>query len=144
MELWLGRAEHKPSAFADEQVRRRLWREHRDRLLGWWGRDGRRPQAWWQYDSPIPYPGYDVERSTLFAANLLAEAECAALLKFWRAQFERLMDPNFGDVAACEKHIEYCDMPRSLLAQWANEYLQRKHKKEEPGAEAATSGSVSV
>jgi hypothetical protein len=62
-ELWLGPADHQPSAFASEEQRRELWFRHRDRLMGWWGRGGRRPQAWWQFDSPIPYPGYDHERS---------------------------------------------------------------------------------
>jgi hypothetical protein len=45
------------------------------------------------------------------------------------------MNPDFGDMTACEAHIEWCDMPRSLLAQWANEYLR---KKAEPEAGFAT------
>jgi hypothetical protein len=137
MELWLG-APAAGSSFTSEEERHRLWLEHRDRLLGYWGQNGRRPQAWWQYDSPIPYPGYDHERSTLYTANLLAEDERAELLKFWREQFERrLLDPNVS-VDACEAHIEWCDIPRPLLAQWANEYLR---KKAEPQAEAAVQGS---
>jgi hypothetical protein len=69
---------------------------------------------------------------------LLAEDERAELLKFWREQFERrLLDPNVS-VDACEAHIEWCDIPRPLLAQWANEYLR---KKAEPQAEAAVQGS---
>jgi hypothetical protein len=96
--------------------------------MGWWAGGGTRPQAWWEFDSPIPFPGPDRERSTLYAANLLAENERAELLKFWREQFEqRLLDPNVS-LDACEAHIEWCDMPRSLLAKWANEYLRKKEK----------------
>jgi hypothetical protein len=140
MELWLGPS-HNGSSFTNKEERRRLWLEHRDRLLGYWGQNGRRPQAWWEFDSPIPYPGYDVERSTLYAENLLAEGERAELLKYWRQQFEqRLLDPNVS-LDVCERHIESCDIPRPLLAQWANEYLR---KKAEPEAETAVQGSDSV
>jgi len=137
-ELWLGCAEHRPSTFANEEQRRELWFRHRDRLLGWWGQHGRRPQACWEFESSIPFPGPDLERSTLYAAGLLAEGERAELLKYWRQQFDRLFDPSFGDMVRCEAHIEWCDLPRSLLAQWANEVLR---KKAEPEAETAVQGS---
>jgi hypothetical protein len=88
MELWLG-APDAGSSFSSEAERRRLWHEHRDRLMQYWGCHGHRPQSWWQYDSPIPFPGPDRERSTLYAANLLAEGERAELLTYWREQFER-------------------------------------------------------
>jgi hypothetical protein len=55
MELWLGPSHHGP-AFASEEERRRLWNEHRDRLLRLFGQDGRRPMAWWKYESPVPFP----------------------------------------------------------------------------------------
>jgi len=66
MEFWLGPSDSSRSSFTGEEERRRLWLEHRDRLLGYWGRHGRRPQAWWEFDSPIPFPGPDVNaaRST--------------------------------------------------------------------------------
>jgi hypothetical protein len=83
MELWLGPSHH-GSAFASEEERRRLWTEHRERLMRWWGQDGHRPQAWWRYESPIPFPGYARERSTLFAAELLTKSERAALKTMWR------------------------------------------------------------
>jgi hypothetical protein len=139
MELWLG-AGHRGSAFSSEDERREAWFQHRDRLMAMWGAHGRRPLAWWLY-SGRDYPGYDLERSTLFEAGLLAETERAELLQYWREQFERLMDPNFGDVAACEQHIKWCDMPRSLLAEWANEYL-RKKMAEPHQTEAAVQGST--
>src|SRR5215468_12791341 len=77
MDLWLGpdpRSGYEP-AFASDEQRRVLWTYHRDRLMGLFGRRGRRPHAWWKYDSPIPYPGYDREQSTLYEAGLLSEQE---------------------------------------------------------------------
>jgi hypothetical protein len=55
MELWLG-ASHHGSAFASEEERRRLWTEHRERLMRWWGQGGHRPQAWWCTKAPFPSP----------------------------------------------------------------------------------------
>jgi hypothetical protein len=126
MELWLG-AGHRSSTFGSEDERREAWTQHRDRLMELWGKGGRRPLAWWLFEAgELDYPGYDLERSTLFTAGLLAEAERAELLEYWRREFERLMDPNFGDMAACEAHIEWCDMPRELLTQWASDFLRKK------------------
>ena len=34
---------------------------------------GQRPQAWWDYESPIPYPGRDYAGAALFEAGLLSE-----------------------------------------------------------------------
>jgi hypothetical protein len=70
MDLWLGPSHHDP-AFASEEERRRLWCEHRECLMGYWANDGHRPQAWWKYDSPIPFPGPARERSTLYEHGLI-------------------------------------------------------------------------
>jgi hypothetical protein len=56
MELWLG-PNHHGSVFTNNDTRRRAWDEHREQVMRWWGTDGHRPQAWWKYDSPIPFPG---------------------------------------------------------------------------------------
>jgi hypothetical protein len=137
-ELWLG-AGAGGSVFANEDERRATWIRHKARVMELWGKGGRRPIAWWLYEAgELDYPGYDLERSTLYAAGLLAEGERVELLAYWRREFDRLMDPNFGDTDACEQHIRWCDLPRQLLGQWANEYLR---KKVEPEAEAAATGS---
>jgi hypothetical protein len=78
MELWLGRSRH-GSAFRDDEQRRALWFEHRDRLMGYWGNNGRRPQAWWKFEAPFKYPGFNRERSALWEGNLLGAAEARAL-----------------------------------------------------------------
>jgi hypothetical protein len=128
MELWLGPSHH-GSTFASEEEGARLWAAHRERLLSWWGTDGRRPQAWWRYDAPnIPYPGYARERSTLYEHGLLGEAEARALVADWKVEFERASQPDFfftagpGEIlhgeAARQKHFAWADIPSALVQQW--------------------------
>jgi hypothetical protein len=128
MDLWLGPSYH-GSAFSTDQERRRLWAAHRERIMEYWGQDGRRPQAWWRYDAPhIPYPGYARERSALFEAGLLTKSEAKALTAEWRAEFQRASQPNFffttapGEIlqgeAARQKHFAWADIPTALVQQW--------------------------
>jgi hypothetical protein len=127
MELWLGPSHH-GSAFASDDERRCLWVANRDLLMRRWGQDGRRPQAFWKYDSPIPFPGPARERSTLYEHGLLGAAEARALVADWRAEFKRAMQPNFFYIArpgeiyqgavARQKHFAWADIPRALLQQW--------------------------
>jgi hypothetical protein len=96
--------------------------------LRWWGQDGHRPQAWWRYESPIPYPGHTRERSALFTAGLLSKREVAALTAEWRAEFDRASKPDFVYVAgpgeiyqgalARQKLFAWADIPSALLRQW--------------------------
>jgi hypothetical protein len=127
MELWLGPSHHGP-AFASEEERRRLWNEHRDRLLRLFGQDGRRPMAWWKYESPVPFPGLRRQRSTLYEHGLLDEAEARALVADWKVEFERASQPDFfftagpgeilhGEVAR-QKHFAWADIPSALVQQW--------------------------
>jgi hypothetical protein len=127
MELWLG-VSHQGSTFTSARDCRRLWEAHRKRLLDRWGDEGRRPQAWWKFDSPIPYPGYARERSTLYERGLLGEAEARALVADWKVEFERASQPAFfftaapGEIlqgeAARQKHFEWADSPQTLLQQF--------------------------
>jgi hypothetical protein len=126
-ELWLGPC-RSGSSFASEKERRRLWAAHRERIMEYWGRDGRRPLAWWKYESPIPYPGYARERSALFEAGLLTKSEVKALTADWRIEFNRASQPNFffttapGEIlqgeAARQKHFAWADIPSALVEQW--------------------------
>ena len=77
-----------------------MWQRHRDRLMGLFGSHGRRPLAWWRYDSPIPYPGYDREQSTLYEAGLIEAAERDELVAEWRSEFERAQAPGFSFTAS--------------------------------------------
>jgi hypothetical protein len=94
------------------------------------GSNGHRPLAWWRYEAPFPYPGYDSEQSTLYEADLLAETERAELVAFWREQFDRASDPNFfftgrGEIlrgeAAHRAHCRWADIPPSLIEAWSAE-----------------------
>jgi hypothetical protein len=114
--------------FASARDCRRLWEAHRKRLLDRWGDEGRRPQAWWKFDTSIPYPGYARERSTLWAAGLLGKQERHALEAYWREEFARAWQPGFAAVsapgeiyhgeAARQKHFAWADIPSALVQQW--------------------------
>ena len=133
MDLWLGSGPHgDPQQFTSGETRRAAWLLHRDRLAGVLpSAPGRRAQAWWQYDSPIPWPGCDRERSALYAAGLLGEEEKAALEAEWRREFERGCDPDFvlclgpdehlTDAVARRAHYRWADIPRQLVRQWTAE-----------------------
>jgi hypothetical protein len=126
-ELWLG-SSHRGSAFASDEERRRLWVENRDLLMRRWANAGTRPQAFWKYDSPIPFPGPARERSTLWAAGLLGKQEMRALEVYWREEFKRAMQPDFmyvvgpGEIyqgaIAREKYFAWADIPSALVQQW--------------------------
>jgi hypothetical protein len=127
MELWLGPSHH-GSSFASEEERRRLWNEHRDRLMRWFGQDGCRPMAWWKYESPVPFPGLNLQRSTLYEHGLLGEAEARALVADWRTEFVCACEPDFAYVAgpgeiyqgatARQRHFTWADIPSALVEQW--------------------------
>jgi hypothetical protein len=122
MELWLG--SQRGSAFSDDDQRRKMWVQHRDRLMQLFANDGRRPQAWWRYESPVPWPGFNQERSTLLASGLLGKAEARALEQSWREEFDRSLASGFSfrDLTGWDAHIAYLvfhDVPAELAEQWA-------------------------
>jgi hypothetical protein len=124
MELWLGPSPRIGSTFSDDEQRRQLWVENRIRLMQLFAHNGRRPLAWWRYESPIPWPGFNLERSTLWTANLLGTAEKRELEKHWREEFNRSMEPGFNylGLTSREAHIAalvHCDCPVVLAEQWA-------------------------
>jgi hypothetical protein len=129
MELWLSNA-GKTSAFTDDNERRRAWFRHRTRLSELFASPGRRMWAWWRFESKIKYPGFNLERSTLWEANLLKPAERVELEREWRTEFDRSLQPNFafhdhgkiltgwqGHIA----HLVFCDIPAPLAQQWADD-----------------------
>jgi hypothetical protein len=145
-------------AFRTEEEHRQAWARHRDRILASY-RHGRRPMAWWSFESPIRYPGYEHQQSVLFAAGLLTEQERAELIAWWREQYERAWSPNFfccegpgrffNGAVGRRKHYRWADIPASLLREW-NAARRRQARtirglattsqKEEPQAEAAAQG----
>jgi hypothetical protein len=84
------------------------------------GKLGRRPLAWWEFDAP---PGLryddDHERSVLWRAGVLGGDEKQELEAEWRREFER----SFGrlDAKARRRHFRIADIPRELVAAWTAE-----------------------
>jgi hypothetical protein len=123
MELWLGPSRH-GSAFANDEQRRSAWLEQRDRLMELFAHNGRRPQAWWRFEAPFKYPGFNLERSTLWAAGLLGAAEARELERSWREEFDCSVMPGFvfQGLSGWEGHISYLvfhDVPAALAERWA-------------------------
>jgi len=132
MELRLGPSPYLPPSFDSSEHARAAWFRHREQLMEQRGRPGRRPVAWWAFEAPIGYPGYNRERSTLYGAGLLAEGEREELLRYWREQFDRAHDPNFfhcggpGKIlhgaAARREHYRWADIPPALVEAWSAEH----------------------
>lgn len=117
MALWLGEGPlDDPQPFASPAARKAAWLRHRHRLIGTLpSSPGRRPLAWWQYDAPIRWPGYDAERSTIYEAGLLGDDERAALEAEWRREFDFARR-----LPAAERRARHswADIPRELLRRW--------------------------
>jgi hypothetical protein len=123
MELWLGPCRIGPT-ISDEDEARRLWVQNRARFMQLFAHGGRRPMAWWKFEGPIPYPGFHLERSTLWAAGLLGAAEARTLEAHWREEFNRSHAPDFtfGALKGREAHIAalvFHDVPAALAERWA-------------------------
>lgn len=126
-ELWLGPT-RRGSAFTDAAQAQWAWQSNRDRLMQRYARDGRRPMAWWAFESPIKFPGYDRQQAALCAAGLLTEGERAELLTWWRQEFDKAQAPGFTfcagpgiflrGVEATHQHYRWADIPAELVKQW--------------------------
>jgi hypothetical protein len=114
--LYGPRDAYDPAFDTEEQVHA-AWEKHRELLLADYA-IGRRPWAWRAVDRPeLPWKGFDRERSTLWRAGALGEAERAELERQWRKDFEAGRD------------LKWADVPYELVKQWMAE---RRHQKEEP------------
>jgi hypothetical protein len=158
MELWLGPGQN-GSSFESDEHRRAMWFRYRDKVMRQWGNHGRRPYAWWYYESAAfgvghgRHPGVAHERSILFEfpefASVLTPEERVELEREWRRQFDRSFDEHFffcagpgkiftGDIAR-ELHWLWADIPPPLLDQLMAERQRRGRvvrKLEEEGAPA--------
>ena len=126
MELWLGPSPRGGSLFSDDEARHRAWFENRARLMELFAHDGRRPQAWWRYEAPIPFPGFSQERSALWEAGLLDKAEKRDLESRWHHEFRRSLAPDFTHLGlrgyeAHIAHLVFHDVPAALAERWATE-----------------------
>jgi hypothetical protein len=133
LELWLGPS-HKGSAFASREEMRQAWLSHRDRLMATFARNGKRPAAFWEFETSIArVPGR--EASALYEANLLEPGERAELETEWRRQFEKSFEPGFficegpgkfySGAIGQRKHYAWVDIPKGLIKLWSAEYRRR-------------------
>jgi hypothetical protein len=164
MELWLGPG-HQGSSFESDEHRRAMWFRHREKLMGWWGKGGKRPMAWWAYEAPekgLRYPGSAYERSVLWeTSGVLTEAERTGLEAEWRRQWDRCWDdPHFFHCAGPDKnftgdearvrHLVWADVPPELVYRWLGERERRGRVDLEPvdleteatGADAGAEGEA--
>jgi len=51
MELWLGPSHISGSSFESDEHRRETWFRFRDQVMRLWGKNGKRPMAWWLYEA---------------------------------------------------------------------------------------------
>ena len=116
MTLWLGPCRG--------EQHRQLWVANRDHLMALFAHGGRRPQAWWRFESDIAWPGFSLEKSTLWAAALLDEAERRELEASWYEVFNQSLEPGFSfqGLTGGEAHLEFLifhDVPPELCERWA-------------------------
>src|SRR5262249_42937761 len=74
-ELWLGPS-HNGSLFGSREELQEAWEQARDEMLRLFGKPGRRPMAWWQFDAPalgLKWPGLNSEQSYLYEHGILDE-----------------------------------------------------------------------
>jgi hypothetical protein len=142
MSLEWGEAEHRGIAFRTDQERREAWERHRDYLMARCDR-GFRPQAWWDYDCPIPRPrDHDYEKAVLWEAGLLTDQERKDLEAQWREHYDQAQRPGFqfcighakhGDTfatwikgrAARRAQYKWAGIPHELVRRWTEERQRR-------------------
>lgn len=107
-----------PKPWEEHPVSLERWMRHRERMLAS-HISGRRPHEWWEYESPIPWPGYDNEAVALYDVGLLSEEEIAELMPRWREEFERANRKDFFYVAGPKKYLTGAPA-RKAHYKWAN------------------------
>ena len=129
-ELWLGPT-RRGSVFESAAQAQWAWTSNRDGLMLRYARDGRRPLAWWRFESSLAWPGRDRERSALFRAGVLSEDERAELVAWWRQEFDKAQAPGFTFCAgpgnfvkgadARREHYRWADVPLELVKEWTTQ-----------------------
>jgi hypothetical protein len=132
--LELGEDSRRP-AFENDDLRRAAWERHREQLLEG-EHAGRRPQAWWDYESPVRR-NYKIEQChQLYEMGALAEDEPAVLMKWWRERYEHANAPDYFGLCmgpgkwlegAAARRAEYAwaGIPPTVLKQFKAERARR-------------------
>jgi hypothetical protein len=136
-ELWLGPSNG--TFFNSREELKQTWELARAWMLRVFGRSGRRPAAWWEFDSPVPYPGHDRETAVLYEANLLDAEERDQLEHGWRREFEHALEPGFSvtvnpeviliGARARRAHWEWAGIPSALIEQWQSERRRPRRRR---------------
>jgi hypothetical protein len=143
MSLEWGEAPHRGVGFATDQDRREAWERNRDYLMERCGRNGFRPQAWWDYEAPrlgVRRPrNSEYSKAALWETGQLTLEEKATFEKFWRRQFDECNKPEWyghcighakkGDTFASwlrgeegrRAHYKWAGIPRALLKRWTEQ-----------------------
>jgi hypothetical protein len=145
MELWLGPSSD-GSCFETREALQCAWAKGRAYVMATWAKAGRRPQAWWEFESPLPYPGRGREKSALYSAGLMGARERKQVVSEWRREFQRAQAADFTVTvgpdrilrgpAAQEAHYAWCDLPLELQKKWSAERRRSKRQAVEETAPA--------
>jgi hypothetical protein len=80
-----------PAPWEDRTVSLDRWQRHRERNQY----AGSRPEEWWAYERQMSRPSHQAETATLYAMGELAGEEKAEVMRYWREQYERALEPRF-------------------------------------------------
>jgi hypothetical protein len=125
-ELWLGPS-HDGSCFNSREELVAAWSRGRSLVMRLWGSHGRRPQAWWEFDTDLKYPGYFRERSVLWRTpGVLSQQERTELECEWRREYDAARG-----MGARERrdHLAHHDVPDELIREWT---AARKRRRRQP------------
>jgi hypothetical protein len=137
--------------FTSKEALKSAWERAREGMMAFLS-PGRRAMAWWEFDAEgLKYPGYDLERSTLWRADKLSADEKVTLEAEWKAEFDRAQPDDFtvndgsdellkGDCARAA-HYRHHDIPRELVKRWTA--AARRRARARGASSGATSGAES-
>jgi hypothetical protein len=137
-ELWLGAHPTTGSCFRSREELVAAWAMGRETVMRLWGSHGRRPAGFYEFEWEGSRPPYDRERSTLWRAGVLSEAERLEVETEWRAAFQEAAAADFsvndggdeilkGDCARAA-HYAHHDIPRELIRRWKKAARRRRAK----------------
>jgi len=114
-ELWLGPAPG-GSLFRDRQELEGAWAQGRAVVMRLWGRGGRRPAGYYEFEFDGPRPAYAVERSTLWRMpGVLSAEERSELEVEWKAAFAAARGMGAQER---REHYAHHDIPHELIEAW--------------------------
>jgi hypothetical protein len=126
-ELWLGPHPTTGSCFCTREELVAAWAAGRAVVMRLWGSHGRRPQAWWAFDTELKYPGYYRERSFLWQHDLLGSEERGEVEAEWRQEFDAARGMGARER---REHYEHHDIPAELVTAWTAERKAARRRRE--------------